>query len=164
MPLGPNGSVPLKEEGKMVQRHIPLKAFLSLHIKTISILSTMSHCEHQERLFSEYKLWCVINPDSAREQYARWISTTPQKIFMMPINEQITYADYVTSNLCKLDKEIVVSSAKYALSTIEDARGSMTSCAYGNIAMTIHTLSQWSDQKELRDDIVIALAKLVAIS
>jgi len=108
--------------------------------------------------FEEYQIWVLNNLEEASKQIKHWDSASPKEISKMPVEKQITFADYVTKNICSMTKDIILSSAIDLLRQIKLNGHMMESCAYGSSVLTITTLEKFPDQKDLCNELRKELA------
>ncbi len=109
----------------------------------------MSHIKYQEEYFKEYKLKCQNNPDEMIKELKRW-KNADAHILHMTLEEQATYADYVTSKVCLLPEDIVRCLGwEVVLDESEFIKKSTNSCGIGNTALLILTLRKFPNQRNL---------------
>lgn len=111
------------------------------------------HVEHQNRFFREYQMKCMADEEFVRREVKNW-QDVEWSIVDMKIEEQATYADYVTRKTVALGKEILIAMAEDAVTSVGYCIKKMKltgACAIGNSAHIIVSLRQYDDQQPKAD-------------
>lgn len=99
-----------------------------------------AHSDHASRLLMEYHKMCEGDRIIQLDNSVRW-NEVEDSIRYMPLEEQMKYADYVTTEICKLDEEVVLSFISDFLAW-ESLCCPLEARSMGNIALVVHTMNE----------------------
>ena len=126
----------------------------------------MSYQELCNKYYDEYKKMCT--PKKAQSDAANWdrgdkklksanfLEKDPQIILEIASD----YADYVTTKVCKHEKEIIIA---YADSLDGVMHGCNGSCAFGNAAYLILLLDKYPEKAEFKKQMTSAFIRQLRI-
>jgi hypothetical protein len=104
----------------------------------------------KDQYFQEYKEQSLQNIDGMQAELMRW-NAADDTILTMTLDEQSTYADYVTRKLCgEQPEEIVIHSASGMFAELPPGV-KLNSCAIGNIALLLKSVKEMEGHQELKD-------------
>lgn len=98
----------------------------------------------QRRLFNEYRLKNANPSKEMVDELARWEGAS-DTIRGMPLEEQATYADYVTRGTCEQPMEILedlIIDTMDTLLLLAEKPQKLGTCAIGNIALVIKSIPE----------------------
>ena len=103
---------------------------------------------HANNFFQEYQ-------NQSKEQImadlVRWESAK-ETIFGMTIEQQSTYADYVTKKMAKLDDDILQPFIIHTLiECLESSFVGVNACAIGNVALLILSMNNDEEQQKAKN-------------
>ena len=92
--------------------------------------------------FREYQLQCALNPNKMIQELDFW-ETGDNVIFDMPLEQQSTYADYVTNKICGHGPHAAEQLAELSIHqfSINGYAQKKHACAVGNYAKLISTIN-----------------------
>ena len=121
------------------------------------------HTYYQNLYFNEYINNTSI--DVLKEHNNKWLYGDTC-IYKIPLKEQASYADYVTTKVCLLDEDIIVDFALELLEMTDmiiKNKDMINSCAIGNTAHVICTLDKFPKRAMLRNVCYNLLTELIKI-
>ena len=119
--------------------------------------------EAQNRYFHDYQEWCGQNVDLMMEELRRW-EAADATILYKPLDEQATYADFVTRKMCTNETEavFVIMCQEWIRDANTLDKWTANTCAIGNVAlMTKTALDLPETYKELKLDMTNVYAALI---
>ena len=101
----------------------------------------------QDKYFAEYKSWCVDHPTDMKYELTRWETN----ILDLPVNEQATYADYVTQKMCEEQPEdVIVHMCRAKFINPQLITRKLNTCAIGGLALYLKTLNEYEGHDDLK--------------
>jgi len=103
----------------------------------------------QNEYFKEYEQQCMQDTEGCREELARWKAANVT-ILSLSLDDQATYADYVTRKVCTEQPEHIIVQASSTMFDDLPPNYKLNACSIGNFALLLKTTLELQGHDQLK--------------